>query len=366
MPLPLSLIIFAVAAALAATLTPLMRKLARRADLLDHPGERKAQEQAIPYLGGLAVFAAFALVTAGGLLLLLTDTGGEILGSLGFDHVRNQAGLARGRAPELMGFFLGALVCVGTGLIDDIYGARFPAKAKLLAQFVAATLAVAGGVQTSAFGDPTLNFVVSVIWIVAITNALNFVDNMDGLASGLVIISGLILWAVALQQGQLFMQMILLAFVGAAAGFLPFNFHPASIYLGDTGSLFLGFTMGVLTTLESYVTAESSTLLPIVLPAIVLSVPVFDMVSVIVIRLHEGRPIYVGDRSHLSHRLVALGMHPRTAVLFLYLLAAGLGFAALPLPRMGLFDSICIVMLWVLMIIAVTILMVVGRRGRGS
>ncbi|MCB0221024.1 MAG: undecaprenyl/decaprenyl-phosphate alpha-N-acetylglucosaminyl 1-phosphate transferase [Chrysiogenetes bacterium] len=366
MPLPLSLVIFFVAAGLAAAFTPLVRKLALRTGLLDHPGERKAQNEAIPYLGGLAVFAAFALVTVGGLTLLLTDVGAGVLGSLGFEDLNQQSVLARGRAPELTGYFLGALVCVGTGLLDDIYGARFPARLKLLAQFVAAILAVAGGVHTTAFGDPTLNFVISVIWIVAITNALNFVDNMDGLAGGLVIISGLILWAVALQQGQLFMQMILLAFVGAAAGFLPFNFHPASIYLGDTGSLFLGFTMGVLTTLESYVTQESSTLIPIVLPVIVLSVPVFDMVSVIVIRLREGRPIYIGDRSHLSHRLVALGMHPRTAVLFLYLLAAGLGFAALPLPRMGLLESIYIVMGWVLMIIAVTILMIVGRRDRGS
>ena len=366
MPVPLGLAIFLTALALSAGLTPLMRRLARRTGLLDHPGERKAQREPVPYLGGLAVFLAFAAVTAGGLFLLLTDAGADLLGAVGLSGPRLQQALARSRMPELTGYFLGALICVGAGLLDDIYGARFPAKAKFAAQILAAALAVAGGVQTSAFGHPALNIVISILWIVAITNALNFVDNMDGLAGGLVIISGLILWAVALQQGQLFMQMILLAFVGAAAGFLPFNFSPASVYLGDTGSLFLGFTLGVLTTLESYVTRESSTLIPVILPVIVLSVPVFDMISVIVIRLREGRPIYIGDRSHLSHRLVALGMHPRTAVMFLYLLAAGLGFAALPLPRMGFWDSLCIVMVWALVLIAVTILMVVGRRGRGT
>lgn len=363
MSLPLGLAIFVAAAGLSAVLTPLMRKLAVRLDVLDHPSERKSQQQPIPYLGGLAVFVGFALVTAGGLILLLTDAGTQLLAQVGEHHVSRQAELARARVSELSGYFLGAVVCVGAGLIDDLYGAKFPPKAKLLAQVAAACLAVAGGVQTSAFGVPALNLVISVLWIVAITNAVNFVDNMDGLAGGLVIISGLILWAVALQQGQLFMQMILLAFVGAAAGFLPFNWNPASVYLGDTGSLFLGFTMGVLTTLESYVTRDSSTLIPIILPVIVLSVPVFDMVSVIIIRVHEGRPIYVGDRSHLSHRLVGLGMSQRTAVLFLYLLAAGLGFAALPLPRMGFWDSLCIVALWVLVLLAITILMVVGRRG---
>lgn len=362
----LRLYFFGASALLAALLTPLMRRLAVRLGMLDHPGPRKIQTAPVPYLGGLAVFLSFALMVGLHLALLLSEPGREITSRLFGEILADQAPLARARIQPLLLLLLGGLLCAAVGTADDRLGARLSPLVKLAVQFLAAGLAVAGGAQTTAFGAQWINITLSIFWIVAITNAVNFIDNMDGLAAGIVITSALILWAVSFEQGQFFMEMILLVLAGAAAGFLPFNFQPASIYLGDTGSLFLGYTIGVLTTLESYVTRSTPTLAPVILPLIVLTVPVFDMVSVIVIRLREGRPIYIGDRSHLSHRLVALGMSTRRAVLSLYLINLGLGLAALLLLQVGVWGSVLVLAQWLLTLILISVLLLARRKEGGA
>ena len=181
-------------------------------------------------------------------------------------------------------------------------------------------------------GD-ALDVVVTLLWIVGMTNAFNLLDNMDGLSAGVALVASAVFLVNAWVLGEFFISLLLLAFIGSLLGFLFYNYNPASVFLGDCGSLFIGYVIASLTLLERYVSHASSTLFPVLMPVLVLAVPIMDTATVILIRLREGRPIYVGDRRHLSHRLVALGFSPRTAVLFIYLVTLSLGLGAVNLSN---------------------------------
>jgi UDP-GlcNAc:undecaprenyl-phosphate GlcNAc-1-phosphate transferase len=189
-----------------------------------------------------------------------------------------------------------------------------------------------------------MNVVLSVIWLVGITNAFNLLDNMDGLAAGVAFVASGILLLNAWFLDEYFVSLILLAFMGSLAGFLFFNVHPATVFLGDCGSHFVGYMMGALTLLERYVSHASGTLFPVLMPVVVLAVPIVDTATVVVIRLREGRPIYVGDNRHLSHTLTALGFSQRGAVLFLYLVTFTLGLGAASLSDATLGQSLLILL----------------------
>lgn len=362
-----SLYFLILTALICAALTPLARKLAFRWDLLDRPGPRKAQREPVPYLGGLAVFVAFFVVFVVHLSVIWSDAAQTLAECVGAGELlASHLPLVRERLAPVLMLLAGCTLSAGIGLVDDKLGARFPAWAKLGLQVLAALIAVAAGARTDVLVFPWLNVLASVVWIVAITNAVNFCDNMDGLASGLVLISAAILWAVAAIQLQFFIALSLAVVAGAVIGFFPYNFNPASIYLGDAGSLFLGYTIGVLTMLESYVTPETVAVVPIALPIIVLTVPVVDLLSVVVIRLREGRPIYVGDRSHLSHRLVDMGFSVKGAVSLLYLIALAFGLHALTLLEVSPRGAIFTLGAWVLGLVLISILLVMGRRAARS
>jgi UDP-GlcNAc:undecaprenyl-phosphate GlcNAc-1-phosphate transferase len=166
---------------------------------------------------------------------------------------------------------------------------------------------------------------------VGITNAFNLLDNMDGLSAGVAAVATGVLLLNALSLGEMLISLILAAFLGSLLGFLFFNFHPATVFLGDCGSLFIGFVMASLTLLERYVSHASGSLFPVLMPVVVLAVPIVDTATVVVIRLREGRPIYVGDTRHLSHRLAALGFSQRAVALFIYLATLCLGLGAVNL-----------------------------------
>jgi UDP-GlcNAc:undecaprenyl-phosphate/decaprenyl-phosphate GlcNAc-1-phosphate transferase len=184
-------------------------------------------------------------------------------------------------------------------------------------------------VRVTAFvGSGLLGGIVTVIWIVAITNAFNMLDNMDGLSAGVAAIAGIILGIVAIQSGQFFIAAILAPLVGALLGFLVFNYPPASIYMGDAGSLFIGFILSVISVLVTF-NEGSGSFRPVVLPLLVFCVPIYDVFSVILLRLREGRRPWHGDRRHFSHRLVALGLSDRIAVLAIHLLTLGIGLSAI-------------------------------------
>jgi UDP-GlcNAc:undecaprenyl-phosphate GlcNAc-1-phosphate transferase len=242
--------------------------------------------------------------------------------------------------PQLLGVLAGALVVFLVGLLDDLLGEKFPLWLKLAGQSAAAGLAVSSGVQVEFTGHPVLNAAVSFLWILGISNAFNLLDNMDGLAAGVAICSAFVFFLNALALGEIFLCLILAAFVGAVAGFLRQNLHPARIFMGDSGALFIGFTLSSLTILEHYVSPASSSLFPVLMPPLVLAVPLIDTFSVVGIRLWEGRPIYLGDRCHLSHRLVAAGISETQAVRFLLLLTLALGAGALQLANASVAKSL--------------------------
>jgi UDP-GlcNAc:undecaprenyl-phosphate GlcNAc-1-phosphate transferase len=201
-----------------------------------------------------------------------------------------------------------------------------------------------------------------VIWIVLITNSFNLLDNMDGLSSGVAALSALIFFSITVSQGQFFMALILLIFIGSILGFLRYNYYPSSIFMGDSGSLFLGYILGTLTISASYVTTQSSSLLPALMPVFILSIPLFDTISVVLIRLKEHRPVFVGDKRHLSHRLVDMGFSPRHAVNTIYLLTIAIGLVSFLLPSLSVALSILVFIQIMIIIVIISILMFVGKQ----
>jgi len=187
---------------------------------------------------------------------------------------------------------------------------------------------VLGDIKVTLFiQNPVVCGLITVLWIVGITNAFNLLDNMDGLSAGVAMIVSVILLIVAVQTAQYFLAALLLVLLGSIVGFLIYNFPPASIFMGDTGSLFIGYMLAASAVLLTFY-KEGYGLFPIVVPLIVFCVPLFDTAGVILIRLRAGRSIFEADKNHFSHRLVRLGMTPRKAVLVIYLLTFATGLMA--------------------------------------
>jgi UDP-GlcNAc:undecaprenyl-phosphate GlcNAc-1-phosphate transferase len=288
---------FILAFGLSTALTPLVRRFAIRKGQVAEPRADRWHIRPTPLMGGVAIFIAFSLTLVA--TLLFTP------------------------ASVSLSKYLPLLACAGAvfalGLIDDIYG--ISPQTKLVGQIVAASLLVFFGFKIDWFVSYTYNTFFSVFWIVGITNAFNLLDNMDGLAAGIAFISSLFLAVITLlnlgngtANGQL---VILIVLMGVLLGFLLFNFHPASIFMGDSGSLFIGFVLVGLTTHQRVF--HSTHFLPIILvPGLILFIPILDTGFVSVMRTLFGRSIAQGGKDHSSHRLVAIGLPERKAVLLLY------------------------------------------------
>jgi UDP-GlcNAc:undecaprenyl-phosphate/decaprenyl-phosphate GlcNAc-1-phosphate transferase len=349
-------------AGLGALLVPPVAALARRLGILDPPGSRKIHGQPMPRLGGVAVFATFALVVIGGYTLAPS------LDGLPWVHARFGDAVAPLREAyrveaKLLAVLGGAALAFGVGLCDDLWGSRFPAWAKAAGQIAAALVLVAADVRTSFLPYDWMNSILTVVWLFGVTNAFNLLDNMDGLSAGVAFVASAVLLINAWSLGEFFISLILVAFMGSLLGFLFFNFHPARIFLGDCGSLFIGYLMGSLTLLERYVSHASGTLFPVLMPVVVLAVPIVDTASVVVIRMREGRPVYVGDRRHLSHRLLALGFSQRGAALVLYLTTFSLGLGAASLTDASLGQSLLILLQSFGFVALLLVLLFHERRG---
>ena len=248
------------------------------------------------------------------------------------------------------------------GLLDDVLGTRFSPGWKLAGQVLAAAVLVSSGIRTDFLVYGWLNVIVSILWVVGITNAFNLLDNMDGLSAGVAFVASLVLLINAWLLGEFFISLVLVAFMGSLLGFLVYNWNPASIFLGDCGSLFIGFVLASLTLLQRYVSHASGTYFPVLMPVLVLGLPILDTTTVIVIRLREHRPIYVGDSRHLSHRLVSFGMRPPLAVATIYLLAFGLGLGAVGLAEADLAHAVLILVQALGVVAVVLILLFYERR----
>jgi UDP-GlcNAc:undecaprenyl-phosphate GlcNAc-1-phosphate transferase len=310
--------LFATAASL-----PLWRAWCERTGLVDDPGHRNIPHTPVPLAGGLAVFTGIALVVLGSIavvqLHLLDREAAEKL----------SYGLGR-RGPQLVAILFGALGMVVLGWWDDRHELR-PAV-KFAGQCAVALLVAAAGVRVTLFVPSLLfSYAVTVLWILTVTNALNFNDNMNGLCGGLGLVAAAWIAFLAARNGQYLVASLALLVAGALAGFLPYNFPRASVFLGDSGSHLVGYLLAVLAILPHFYSAKlaAPSRLAVLSPLFILAVPLVDLARVVCVRTLAGRPFWLGDTNHLSHRLVRAGLTKPQAVGVLWAAAAVAGSLAL-------------------------------------
>lgn len=294
------MLVFAGALLLAFSATPIARKIAPRLGVMDQPNARKVHARPMPLLGGAAIIIA-SLVT----LLIFED---------------------RFEVQQLISIFFGAALVSMLGIVDDRWGLR--PLLKLLGQIFAAIILIASGVRVQALPFEWLNLLVSLVWIVGLTNAFNLLDNMDGLSGGVAAIAAAFFLLMAAFSQQSYVGALSAALLGAAIGFLVYNFNPASIFMGDTGSLFLGFMLAAIGIKLRF--PSNVTFVTWMIPILVLGMPIFDTTLVFISRLRRGKnPLTTPGKDHVSHRLVALGFTTREAVMIHYLVSGVFGMIAL-------------------------------------
>jgi len=335
------------ACGLAFIATPLVREVARRWGVLDLPGERKVHATATPLFGGVAVYGAFAVT-------VLTN----------FDFSRGLKGVA-----------VGGTIVVAIGLLDDL--TDLPAWLKLLGQIAAASAAIAFDVILNTVpswipGFLWLNVILTVLWFLTVTNAIQFLDGMDGLAAGLGVVAGIFFSIVSLQTDQRYLMFLSAALVGACLGFLPYNFRPggATIFLGDSGASFIGFTLAGLAAMGIW--ADNNPLVALFTPTLILGVPLFDIAFVGIVRVVTGKVhslhewlAYTG-KDHLHHRFAALGLTKTQSVLLIFFVAATLGLSAILLKDATPYETALVLIQAGCILALVAVLEGVGRgRPRG-
>lgn len=331
------------ALALGYLLTPWVRALAFKMGALDNPDPRKVHNGIMPRMGGLAVYIAFVAAVL----------------------------MFRELTPQVWGLLAGSTVIMLVGVLDDIRGVS--PRIKLAGQILAALIVIIPfKVQIDYITNPltgqvlilhdVISIPLTVFWIVAVTNAVNLIDGLDGLAGGVSSIAALTMAAVTWTQwGSSGSESIMLALTLAVAvvGFLRYNFHPAKIFLGDTGSLFLGFTLSVMAIMGL---TKSATFVPVIIPLVILGVPLSDTFFAIIRRYNKHQPIFQPDREHLHHQLMNMGFSHRQTVLALYGLSAFLGLNAVVLNMVS--TNQAMVLLIILVVVAIYFADRVGVLGR--
>ncbi|HWQ12168.1 MAG TPA: MraY family glycosyltransferase [Roseiflexaceae bacterium] len=305
-----TVLIFITALVFSALGVPLARRLALRTGVVDMPNARKVHAAPVPLLGGAAIYAGFMLA-----LVALGDR----------FYVR-----------ELVGILLGATLVSLFGLADDRWGLH--AYLKLGGQLLAGAVLILGGTQVRLFASEWLNWALTLLWVVGITNALNLLDNMDGLSAGVTTVAAAFFLLLAAMGGQVLVGALAAALVGACIGFLRYNLNPATIFMGDTGALFLGFLLAALAIKLRF--PSNVPWVTWLVPVCVLALPIFDTSLVFVSRLRRGmNPLTTPGKDHISHRLVARGLTRREAVLTCYLLGCVCGMVAVYVSQAGVPDA---------------------------
>ncbi len=331
MPLSLFFICFAVALSAGLALTALARRIAPRCGLVDRPKSEghKNHRIATPVAGGIAMWAAFSFTVFAGLIAAKFTTDASIRNALsGLHSVGWKLALLWACATALMAM----------GLRDDHHAMK--ASTKFAWQFVVAGVTASFCLRLLPGTLPFwLAWTLTVLWIATVINAINFFDNMDGLAGGTGAIAFFFLALVAILHKQYFVGMFNCAALGAVLGFLYFNRAPARIFMGDSGSHFLGYLLAISSILTSYYRpASAPTFLPVLIPIFILAIPLIDALTVVIIRIRLHKPVYIGDNRHISHRFTQIGLSRPQAVLVVWLLSfvAGAGaLALLWLPPFG-------------------------------
>ena len=320
MPIQLSVVGMALAALLTAAVvsliaTPVVKSLAFRVGAVDIPKDgRRMHDHPIPRMGGLAIFFGFMLSVL--LFVPLTE--------------------------QLRGMLLGGVIIVILGIFDDIYA--LPAKPKFLVQIAAALVAVWAGNKIEFLSNPNifssepywelgwLSIPISVLWIVGITNAVNLIDGLDGLAVGVSSIAAITMLAVALLTGNMPIAITMAALAGACIGFMPYNLNPAKIFMGDTGSTFLGYMLATVSIMGLF---KFYAVISFAVPFLILGLPIFDTANAIIRRVAAGRSPMSPDRGHVHHKLIDMGFNQKQAVAILYAISATLGLTAVVLTSSG-------------------------------
>ncbi|GAC1414393.1 MAG: MraY family glycosyltransferase [Candidatus Velthaea sp.] len=304
----------------AAFVTPLVRKLASHVGMVDEVGERRMHEQPKPRIGGIAVYLGFAFALFSLLGYLITK---HQLSRLDNIH-------------DIIGMIFGGTLILMVGIWDDVMGLR--PRNKLIAQIVVAGISLLYGFRIDYIENPlhhgayiyfapVVAYALTLVWYVGMMNAINFIDGLDGLLPGLTAISGASLMIIELVHGRPELALVLAALVGGSLGFLPYNFNPAKIILGDSGALFIGYIFATIAIVGAGKTAISISL---AIPLIVLALPIVDTAVTIVRRTRAGKKITEADRGHFHHQLIfRFGLNVRQAVLLIYALCFVLGAAAL-------------------------------------
>ena len=336
-------------------------KLALRYKLMDDPGPRKLQTNPVPLLGGVGIFISFYLtILINFIVLKFSVSSPEISRWLPGEVIAYAPNALRLGGALMSILWAGVLVFI-VGLIDD--WKDLGAWPKLSVHIACASILFFSGIRITFFTNSQIaSYLMTVLWVVGITNAFNLLDNMDGLSSGVAIISNLFLWVISIASDEYFVALFLSVMIGAILGFWVFNFPPARIFMGDAGSYLIGFLTASVTILGTYYQPDASNLFTILMPVLVLGVPIYDLCSVIFIRLYEGRSIFQGDKQHFSHRIVDLGMSKKGAVFFLYLVSFAFGTSSLILGFFQAYKVIIVLLQTIAFVSIIALLEYFGRR----
>ena len=323
MSFPFNVYLAAFASALVTTLVmlPLWRNWCLRTGLVDDPGHRKIHDAPIPLAGGLAVLTGLVVPLVGAVALLKFN----FLQSASADALLY--GLNK-RAIQLAAIATGAVAMTILGVLDDKHELR--AFHKFMGQLLIAFLVAAAGVRITLFVPSVVfSYAVTTLWLLTVINAFNFMDNMNGLCAGLGAIAAGWFAVIAAMDTQYLVALIAFLSCGALLGFLPHNFPNARAFLGDAGSHLVGYLLGVLAVLPHFYTAREPRRLAVLTPLLVLAIPLADLAWVVRLRWRMGKPFYLGDTNHLSHRLVRAGLNRTIAVVLIWLAATVIGALAL-------------------------------------
>ena len=309
---------FVIALVVALVVTPLVILLANKTGAMDAPDARKVHKKPIPRIGGLAIYAGFMAAII------------FVAARFGFDAESIK---------ETVGLTLSGSLIVAVGLIDDYK--NLPAKVKLLGQIIAAAvLVLIFDVRIDFVTDPFGDYIylewfalpATMFWLVGLTNTVNLIDGLDGLAAGVAAIASFTILLIALEQNFILVAVMTAALAGAAVGFLKYNFHPAQIFMGDTGSMFLGFMLAGISVTGA---VKSVATIALIVPIFALGLPILDTTFAIVRRVRGGVPIFKPDKGHLHHRLLSVGFTQRQAVLLMYVISALFGLSAIALTAVS-------------------------------
>lgn len=357
---------FILAFAISFVVTPLFRRVAAKTGFISKPHPEKQGHTPVPLLGGAAIFFSFFTVALGSYLIALIQNKSGIFSSILPQNISEYIPGLLKSSSKLLPLLGGGVIIFILGLIDDRH--ELSPLAKIAGQLISALIPVLFGIRFSLFmSNPFVPSLVTVIWFLFIINAFNYLDNMDGLSAGVAFFASLFFLFSAVQIQMYFVSAALAVLAGALLGFLFYNFFPARIYMGDAGSMFIGYLLASMTAESTfYQWSSSKNYFPLLMPLIVLAIPIYEMATVVWVRLKKGISPFKPSKDHLSYRIASIGLSVRGAVIFIYFLTICVGIAALLLPKVNLLGSILILIQVISILCIVAVLIHYGKKGGKS